>query len=119
MAARELAVRPFRLKTGSSPALGFELVYHGPRPIKLVKVWAELPWDLMCKHWGRGGVTGHLISEPVHVDGKPRLRREYIANLRAPDLRKSGAGWRPLNPHLAPMEEPVFLRKLSSFVPDS
>jgi len=102
MPDRELTLVPFRFRIGpNSESLGFEIRYNGPRPIKLVQVWAELPWTLMDPNWSRAGVTGHLVSEPVHVGGATYLRREYIASTNTPDIRESVAGWKPLHPHLA------------------
>lgn len=112
MPTRELTVVPFRFSISQSESLGFDLRYNGPRPIKLVKIWAEVPWWVLDKHWHRAGVTGFLVSEPVERDGKTYLRREYIANTGTPDVRESGSGWRPLHPHQAPSAEPFFLREL-------
>jgi hypothetical protein len=108
MPSRELSVMPFRYPQN----LGFELRYNGPRPIKLVSVWAELPWELMMKNWWWAGVTGFLSSERVTRDGKTYLRREYIASTNMPDIRESGAGWTPLHPHCSPRDTPYLLKEL-------
>lgn len=112
MPNRELSVLPFRFSISKSESLGFELRYNGPRAIKLVKVWAEIPYTLVAKNWPRSNVTGFLISETVSREGKTYLRREYIANTGTPDVRESGPGWIPLHPHLPPSPTPSFLREL-------
>jgi hypothetical protein len=114
MPNRELVVMPFRYPQG----LAFNLRYNGPRAIKLVKVWAELPWELMGKNWPRGGVTGFLSSEPVKRNGRTYLRRELIANTGVPDLRESGVGWSSLHPHCAPKDMPYFLKELRFAIDD-
>ncbi|MDE3167343.1 MAG: toll/interleukin-1 receptor domain-containing protein [Acidobacteriota bacterium] len=111
---RELVVMPFRYPLN----LAFNLRYNGPRAIKLVKVWAELPLELMDKNWPRRGVTGFLSSETVKHDGKTYLRRELIANTGVPDPRECGAGWSPLHPHYAPNDMPHPLKELRFAIDD-
>jgi hypothetical protein len=60
MPTRELCVVPFRFSISQSESLGFDLLYNGPRPIKLVKIWAEVPRTVLDKNWYSAGVTGFL-----------------------------------------------------------
>ena len=114
MPNRELLLIPFRFTCPgwTNEGLGFEISYQSPRPLNLVKVWAEVPWAVLDPNWSRAGVTGHLNSDAVDVDGEPYLRREYLANTTVPNVMEAGAGWRPLHPHLAPADVPTFLREL-------
>jgi len=111
MPKRELSVVPFRF-SALGESLGFDLRYNGARPIRLVKIWAEVPSTVLDKSWYRAGVTGFLVSETVEREGKSCLRLEYIANTGTPDIRESGFGFRPLPRHQAPSAEPFFLREL-------
>jgi hypothetical protein len=105
---RELTMVPFRFSAGTS--LGFDLRYNGPRPIQLVKVWAEVPRGTLDTQWNFHNVPGFLNFEQLEVKSKPYLRGEYIFNTGAPDPRH-GRSWRPLHPHCPPSAE-LFLREL-------
>ena len=113
MPKRELSVIPFRCRSvPNSDLLRFELRYNGPRAIKLVKVWAEIPWDLMHPNMYRHSVTGHLVTRPGQNRDGRCLRLEVIANTNPADVRESGAGWQPLLPHLNPTDSPTSLEHL-------
>src|SRR5215831_15136832 len=101
---------PFRFPMTQGECLGFDLRHNGPRAIKLVKVWAEVPAVVLDRHWHRKTVPGHLIPEWKTVNGKQCLRYEYLANTAPPDVRKYGPAWNLLHPHIYPKPEPYFLR---------
>jgi len=106
-----LHIHPFRHGSGAS-ALGFELTYAGPRPIRLTKIWAEVEAALVNDpRWpiGRTGVEGHLHNNKIQdAAGNWVWRRELIANPNPP-ARNS---LEPLPPTLNTLQRPLILKQM-------
>lgn len=111
MPDRELRLRPFRFEIPpSNRQLGFELIFNGPRPIKLVRVWAEVPRALSSDTgWAPSEVLGHMAARLAErPDGRQCWRLEQTASVYPPDRRY----FEPLHPSVLPNEDPKVLREL-------
>lgn len=117
MPDRELRLVPFRTVSGSgsqrSEHLRFEIDYGGPRPVTLVKVWAELPLGLRNPNSCGRNIPGHLLSTEKQSENRRAFRIEWTASLSPADVRFSGTSWQPLHPHLSPSERPIPLKELA------
>lgn len=104
---------PFRAGQNGSE-LRFELIYAGPRPVLLTKIWAEVDAGLV--NFQRGPmphIPGHLHNSTITDPdtGRSVLRRELIANL-APPAHGASAMYQPLQRTLNSLVRPMVLDQM-------